>query len=486
MADQHNANCMGIAGHPNVKTPVLDSLAQGGVRFQNAFCNNPICAPSRLSFVTGQYPHTHGFLGNDNFSHESTNPDAIGAVFRRRCYETALIGKSHMIQRWDDEAFEHIRYCDLCDGDRNDPLKHHYFRYLVENGLGDLYEYGNLPPEHQHSREGYAIDRLPYEHSLERWTGNETISFIENRDESRPFFIQMSFQRPHPPYTPSAQHAAMYPPEEMVLPENAADAFEHNFDSKPEFIRRAMLNRRRDPESLKKIMAHYFALITAIDSEIGRVVEKLRQKGELDNTIIIYTADHGDFGGEHGLSSKNIGIYESIHKIPFIIKYPGCPEGMVRHEIIESIDLYPTLCQLADLPTPDSVEGESIIPIIKGEAGGKEQAIAEWDFPHPQERVNAIRTEKHGMVYYGRKNGGELYDREKDPGEICNVWDSPEYQGVRIELMERLFESISRYSLRSSVETDVLERQKTLNTPTVLLHKRRRKWSEVKSLCYEE
>lgn len=247
-----------------------------------------------------------------------------------------------------------------------------------------------------------------------------------------------------------------------------------------------MLNRRKDPESLKKIMAHYFALITAIDSEVGRVVKTLRQKGELDNTIIIYTADHGNFGGEHGLSDKNIGIYESIHKIPFIIKYPGCPEGMIRNEIIESIDLYPTLCQLADLPAPDSVEGESIVPIIKGEASGKEQAIAEWDFPHPLERVNAIRTEKHGMVYYGRKNGGELYNREKDPGEIYNVWDSPEYQGIRMELMERLFESINRYSLKSSVKTDVLERQRTLNTPTVLLHKRRRKWSEVKSLCYEE
>lgn len=485
MTDQHNANCMGNAGHPNVKTPALDSLAQGGIKFDNAFCNNPICSPSRLSFVTGQYPHMHGFLGNNNFNYSGTNPDSIGAVFRRNCYQTAIIGKSHMIGAWDEEAFEHIRYCDLCDGDRNDPLKHHYFRYLVDNGLGDMYEEGNLPPEHQNSREGYAISELPYEHSIEHWTGNETLSFIENRDKSRPFLLQMSFQRPHPPLIPSAEHAALYNPEEIVLPENAVDAFENSFESKPEFIKKAMLRRRKDPESLKKVLAHYFALITAIDSEIGRVLEKLKQIGQLDNTIVIYTADHGDFAGEHGISNKNIGIYESIHRIPFIIRYPGGPEGTIRHEIMESVDLYPTLCELAGVPAPDGFDGESIIPIINGESGGKKQAIAEWDFPLPRERVNAIRTKQHRMVYYGRKLGGELYDREKDPGEINNVWNSPEYQQVRMELMERLFESINRYSLKTSFNTDRQEDQNTRNTPTMLLHKRGKKWSEVEALCYE-
>lgn len=110
MSDQHNANCMSVSGHPNVKTPFLDSIAKQGIRFENAFCNNPICSPSRISFITGQYPHTHGMLGNDNFNHQSRNGDSLAAVFRRYGYQTALIGKAHMIKKWDDEGFEHIRY----------------------------------------------------------------------------------------------------------------------------------------------------------------------------------------------------------------------------------------------------------------------------------------------------------------------------------------------------------------------------------------
>ena len=118
MSDQHNAGSLGCAGHSTVRTPNLDRIAASGVRFTRAYCNNPICAPSRVSFATGQYPHTHGILGNNNFELDDRNPDTLAAVFRRRGYQTAIIGKAHMVKRWDAEAYEHIRYCDLCDADR--------------------------------------------------------------------------------------------------------------------------------------------------------------------------------------------------------------------------------------------------------------------------------------------------------------------------------------------------------------------------------
>jgi arylsulfatase A-like enzyme len=144
-----------------VQTPSLDWVAASGVRFTRAYCNNPICAPSRISFVSGQYPHTHRILGNDIFELDDANSATLGATFRRHGYQTALIGKGHMVRAWDNAAYEHIRYCDLCDADRKTPTVHHYFKYLMDHGLADMYEDGTLPREHEAGRE-FAICEWDY------------------------------------------------------------------------------------------------------------------------------------------------------------------------------------------------------------------------------------------------------------------------------------------------------------------------------------
>ena len=126
MSDQHNAKCTGYAGNPNVKTPALDAIARGGVEFTQGFCNNPICSPSRLSFITGQYCNTHGYLGNNHNMIQEPNPDTLACLFRRYGYQTAMVGKSHMIRRWDNDGFEFIRYTDMTDAEDNDPCTNHY------------------------------------------------------------------------------------------------------------------------------------------------------------------------------------------------------------------------------------------------------------------------------------------------------------------------------------------------------------------------
>ncbi len=482
MSDQHNASCMGVSGHPNVKTPHLDRLAGDGVRFAAAYANNPICSPSRISFLTGQYAHSHGFLGNDNFELRDFNGNTLAARFRKYGFQTALIGKAHMIKRWDDEGFEHIRYCDLCDADRRDPLSNHYFRYLVENGLDDLYEDGTLPADHAHSRLGYATAGLPYKHSLERWTGDRAVEFLEGRDRERPFFLHMSFQRPHPSYMPSSEHAGMYDPDEIVLPESASDWYENRFESKPLFIRRIAEKRAKSKGELRKIVAHYLTLVTVIDSEIGRVLDWLRSHDQYENTVIVYSADHGDFAGEHGMYRKNMGIYESIHRIPFILRTPGGKKDEVCREIIQSIDLYPTLCELAGVPVPDCVEGRSVVPIAAGKENGGQIAFCEWDFPHPQRRVNAVRTDRYRLVYYSHEHGGELYDRRHDPGEVRNLWQDTSYRDIRLELLELLLDQVKTYSLKSSMDTDGRIAERDRNTPVRLIHKECRKWSQLVDL----
>ena len=178
MSDQHNANCTGYAGNPNVKTPALDAIAKDGVEFTQGFCNNPICSPSRLSFITGQYCNNHGYLGNRNNIVDTSNPDTLSSLFRRYGYQTAMVGKSHMIRKWDAEGFEFIRYTDMCDADDNNPLTCHYFNYLVQHGLADNYEEGT-PKDGQITLDGSHPASLPYEHSIEHFTGEQSLKFLK-------------------------------------------------------------------------------------------------------------------------------------------------------------------------------------------------------------------------------------------------------------------------------------------------------------------
>jgi arylsulfatase A-like enzyme len=489
MSDQHNAACMGHAGR-RVRTPALDSLAARGLRFTNAFCNNPICAPSRLSYITGRYPHSHRFLGNDNFDYPERNPSTLPALARRHGYQTALVGKAHMIRAWDEEGFEHIRYCDLCDADRDDPLSNHYFRYLVEQGLGDKYDYGTLPPDHPGKGSHWFVSEIPHAHSIEVWTGDESLAFLRSRDRRRPFFLQMTFQRPHAPLSPSPERADMYPPEEVDVPENARDLFERQFATKPRFQRDHVARRAAypyvpcDEAELRRHLSHYYALITIIDEQIGRVLDYLRAEGELEHTIVCYVADHGDFAGDHGLMQKNLGIYESIHRVPFLLAYPGAPAGREVTDLVESVDLYPTLCTLMDLAAPDIVEGRSLAPAADGSerAPTKEAVICEWSRPTPVTMTHAIRTPDFRLVYYGHGADGELYDRRADPGEMENVWSDPEYAAIRLNLTEQLLDHVMRYEKKTEVASDRRQEARTRNAPTRLLHKGMKRWSDLAQL----
>lgn len=486
ISDQHNARCMGHEGR-NVRTPNLDWIAHSGARFTQAFCNNPICAPSRTSFITGQYCHTHRHLGNGLIDYPEGNPDTLSAVARRHGYQTALIGKAHMIRQWDEQGFEHIRYCDLCDAQRNDPLTCHYFKHLVDNDLAGLYDQGTLPADHPGKRTHWFISPIPHEHSLEVWTGNETLAFLQGRDTRRPFFLQMSFQRPHAPLSPSFERKDMYRPEDIDIPASARDVFENAFATKPEWQRRHIANRATYPyvpadrHELQTQLTHYYALISIIDEQIGRVLEHLRSSGELENTVVVYVADHGDFGGDHGLVHKNFGIYESIHRIPFLLAYPGCPAGTVTDEIVESVDLYPTLCDLMDVPTPSRVEGASLLPILEQGAGGRDSAICEWGWLPPREMIHAIRTREFRLVYYGSGQEGELYDHSTDPDELVNVYSDPEYLQIRLQLTEQLLDRVAQYEKRSGPGSEYTARQArtSRNSMTELIHKRSVNWTEL-------
>jgi arylsulfatase A-like enzyme len=478
MSDQHNANCTGYAGNPNVRTPVLDRLAREGVEFTQAFCNNPICSPSRISFITGQTCNHHRMLGNRNNIAPDSNPDTLACLFRRYGYQTALVGKGHMVRRWDAEGFEFLAYTDLADADDNDPRTCHYFKYLVEQGLADQYEEG-APKPGQITLDGSHPASLPYEHSIERFTGEQSLRFLRERDPSRPFFLKMSFQRPHDPITPAPEDFGLVDPDGVVLPGNISDLFEHRFAGKPRFMQDYVAHpgdypmARPDRSKLQRALASYYALIMKIDAEIGRVIDYLKERGLYDNTVVFYTSDHGDFAGEHGLFLKNLGIYESIHRIPFLLKWPGGPAGVRCPELVESVDWYATLCELCHVPLPSGRDGRSLVRTATGEEPGKSGVICE----HHQ--AAAIRTAHHRLVYYRDHQTGELYDRRHDPGELVNLWDDPRYAEVRRSLMQQLLDYHMDYRRDTDQASDAEASAATRYCFSPLLHKHQRYYSDL-------
>jgi arylsulfatase A-like enzyme len=490
MSDQHNANSIGYAGHPDVKTPNLDRLARQGVWFENAFCNNPICAPSRACFSTGLFMRTHGISSNDIYEYSLSNPNTLAKHFRDHGYQTAIIGKGHLPKVWMEAGFEHRRYSDLADGERDDPFSVPYFKHLVESGLGDDYDLGTLPPDHVGGGMRAFTSAIPFEHSMEKWTGDEALEFLKNRDQKRPFFLKVSFQRPHDPFCLPPEKVNLYDPSKIHLPENSNDFFEREFQSKPEYQKKIVSGpkgsgypyRALDKEDLKRQIAYHFGIITMIDEQIGRVIEELEKGGELDRTIIVYVADHGDFAGEHGLALKNLGIYESIHRIPFILCYPKGPKGVRENGIVESVDFFPTLCDLASLPIPKELDGHSLQSMLNEAKPVRSHTICEYDFRSNQKTstIFAVRTEQFRLVYnINSPDEGELYDRKKDPGEIENLYSNPQYQSVRLDLIQKLVVFLGHYPRYSF---DVALKDAPKSSVTKMLHKQCKKWSEVKHL----
>ncbi len=482
MADQFHAGAMGFLGS-QVRTPALDSLAKTGLVFEKAYCNNPICGPSRTSFITGQRPGTHGILGNTIGHLDLPVPPTIPLVFRNSGYETALIGKAHMLRKWDAAGFEHLRYSDLCDADPADPFTCHYYQYLSDQGLADLYDHGALPPSHPgHDMSGFVSD-IPREHSLETWTGDESLAFLKSRNSSKPFFLKMSFQRPHDPYTIPKGEKLLYDPNRLRLPDNAADFFECGFANHHPIMSRYAREGRHgypfrpdSPPELKTQLAYYYSLITEIDLQIGRVLNFLKEQQLEDHTAVLFTADHGDFAGEHGLMLKNLGLFEAVHRIPFLLRFPGGPKNRCISELVESVDLFPTLCELAGLQIPESVEGKSVLPLLSGEPG-KSEVIAEWSFnPDRYPHYNkTIRTPTHRLSLFGKGEGGEFHDLENDPGEMKNLFGKPEAASLQYDLEHHLATATKNSTYLCDFRSDRLEDAKLRDCAT---HRARRKRAE--------
>ncbi len=461
-SDQHSARTLGCYGNPQVKTPNLDALAASGVQMNNAFCNNPICTPSRMCMLSGQYTHNFGYYGLAGECPEQL-PNLFGH-FRAQGYTNGVVGKIHTPAGWvsnvcdfvaDGYGFEkpvtlaNLKDEEGCQGLRQDD----YAAYLQKLGL---YEGRDDKVLHEQfalygHRRGQGLDarpsQLPDEHSFESWCADEANQFIDDcHAQEKPFCLWLSLPRPHETYCPSQKHWDAYEGMELELPPNAETTMAHRSSVSREKLKAFreqddwMNFEPKDYETARRrVLRGYYACVTQSDAAYGEVLAKLDELGITDDTIIVYTTDHGEFAGEHGMIEKAPGIsFSCVTHIPMIFKYSGCPKGEVRQSMAESVDIFPTLCNLAGVPAPNWVDGRDLTQTVEDDTPCKTVAVTE------NPNTKTIHTQQYKLTqflpeFHGGEEFGELYDRINDPWELKNLYFEPEYQSVVHDLRYQLY-----------------------------------------------
>lgn len=414
-------NSMGCYGHPLVKTPNLDKLAARGTLFQRAYCQYPLCGPSRNSFLTGLYPDSTGIHRNSQiFRQTIPKHRSLPHAFRDAGYFAGRIGKLYHYNvpksvgtnGHDDPASWELELNPAgCDRLLEEP---DIFSLRPGNFGGTLSWYASPRGDLLHTDGMLASDA---EWVLERCA----------RDRSRPFFLAVGFYRPHTPYVAPESYFADYPLENMPLVKGVAE-------DQQDLPRDALGSHKKEHDRLnddlrRQAIQAYFASITFMDAQVGRVLEALERLGLAESTVVVFTSDHGYHLGEHGLWQK-MSLFEESARVPLIIAAPGVSKGgSVAETPVGLIDIYPTLAELCEVKAPQNLQGQSLVPILT-DAGATGRG---WAISQVMRRAGGkqtfgytLRTPQWRYTEWDRGNRGrELYDHRNDPREQTNLADAP-------------------------------------------------------------
>jgi choline-sulfatase/uncharacterized sulfatase len=445
LSDQHNAKVLGHQGHPDVKTPNLDRLASQGVRFDRAVTQNPICTPSRMCWLSGQYCHNHGY-----YALSGPNPGGLPTVlghFRRFGYATGAIGKIHCPEYWVEDDCDLFHETCGCSIDGRSPA---YAAYLAERNLTGLEDHGAM--QEFGKRGGQTCEGRPskvsYEDGQEGWIVRQAIPFMRECDEQeKPFFLHVSLPKPHQCYTPAQEFWDLYDESKLHLPPNA----DYEMVGKAPNLRRAAQGWRNrqwqlfEPKTfeagrLRKLHG-YLGNISHVDHAVGELLAFLDESGLADDTIVVYSSDHGDYATEHGIMEKAPGISsDAITRIPYIWRWPKhFPAGQVAKELVETVDMAPTLCALTGVDALETADGKDISHLLHGESG-EVRRIGVTEFVWSK----SVRKGDWRLVYYPPEmfpedhpgGFGELYNVADDPWEMTNLYFEPEH-AAKVRELER-------------------------------------------------
>jgi arylsulfatase A-like enzyme len=469
--DQHHYQAMGTRT-PILQTPHLDALAAQGVTVDRAYCPNPTCSPTRASILTGQYPSTHGCwaLGTKLDEERTT----VGELLGRTGYATSLIGKAHfqpLASRPDQTSlecppvlrdldfwrsftgpfygFDHIELARNHADERW--AGQHYAIWLEDQGVADWRRY--FQNDERTNRRRHSWD-LPEELHYTTWTAERSMAAIDRAvDAEEPFFLWSSFQDPHPPYLVSEPWASMYDPADVTVPSVAAGElsrmhpwFLETQRDQPDFspwmetpyTTHGFGRQVRDEAELRRDIAVYYGMISFVDAAVGRILDHLETRGLADDTLVVFTTDHGHFLGQHGLTAKGPFHYEDLLRIPFLARLPGqIPAGTTTRSLTSLIDLAPTFLALAGIDAPFAMQGVNQLDAWAGGEPARDHVLVEDRFQPTTVNVRSYVGDRYKLTVYRGTDHVELFDLVDDPGERHNLSGDPGTESLRAELMHR-------------------------------------------------
>ncbi|MCZ6679227.1 MAG: sulfatase-like hydrolase/transferase [Candidatus Poribacteria bacterium] len=458
--DQQRYDTIGALGNPYVSTPNIDQLVHEGVAFTHAYCQSPICTPSRGSFLTGMYPSAVHVNGNGN-AHFPDHPPLVTRTLAEAGYDCGLIGKLHLAsayRRIEPRVNDGYRYWQYSHAPRDDWEKgHDYADWVRSKGsvLGELTQ---------------SIEGVPAEFHQTTWCAEKTIEFIQQKRDV-PWLASVNIYDPHPPFNPPQTYREMFEPAKMPGPLFRESDLQQqkkleavDFQSKgraPEEldIRSPIVPRSpaaggsADPASAgardaKTLQAAYYAMIKLIDDQVGRIMEALEETNQREQTVVIFTSDHGEMLGDHGLIQKGCRFYEGLVRVPLIFSCPGQFESGVKSgALVELVDKAPTLLELAGLDVPERMQGKSLLPLLRGETDpSHHRDFVRCEYYDALDQPDGTfatmyRDTRYKLVVYHGHAHGELYDLLADAEEFDNLWDDPGAQQLKLELMKRSYDA---------------------------------------------
>lgn len=416
LTDDQRWDQLSCEGHPFLKTPHIDRLAAEGARFANMFVTTSLCSPSRASFLSGLYAHSHGVV--NNFTDYPADLPSFPRTLQADGYETAYIGKWHM-------------------GEQSDERRPGFDYWVTHKGQGDYYDTEFNVNGQRMVKKGYYTHRVT----------DMALEWLQ-RDHDKPFMLILGHKAPHTPFTPEKRYEHIYDDIPIEYPETAFD-----LEGKPEWVKQRIDTwhgiygplygfRKEFPDRSRESVKHfadfvrsYTASIKSVDDSVGRLYGTLKAMGQLDNTLIVFAGDNGMFLGEHGMTDKRT-MHEPSIRVPLIVRYPKrVKPGTVIEQMALNIDVAPSVLDICSAPPLPNIHGMSFKPLLQGKTKNWRTS---WYYEYNYERqfpytpnVRGVRTDRWKYVHYPHGDGGpdrhmaELYDLKNDPGETNNLINDP-------------------------------------------------------------
>ena len=424
LGEGQRADALSIAGNRILKTPNHDRIGREGMRFENAFCTNALCAPARAVALTGMYSRSTGALSNEHLKVPLPSDIPLFTdILHQAGYEVAILGKVHIANGVEE------RYWDYYFG-HNDPSNNYANPFFKEGRKGEI------GPEKQY-RNVYPDDL----------TVDRALAWLEEDRGDKPFCLLVWFVAPHEPFFRPRRHLDLYRGTVTPIPDTFDDDLK-GYPGKPKgFVdaENKVGTTASHPAcgSLEGMTKDYYSGLVAVDENIGRILSYLEKKKILDETAIVQTSDHGYLLGEWRMFDKRL-MHEPSIRVPLMVRYPRrVPAGTVRKETALDIDLAPTFLDLAGLPIPEHMQGKSLLPLAKASepAFRNEWYYEYYEWPNPEKvpPCRGIRTERYKLIQYVLEpQEFELYDLDSDPKETRNLYGKPGFAALQQHLLERL------------------------------------------------